>query len=262
MRYSVLAGGKRLRPILALAAAEAIGGEWRPALEPACGLELIHTYSLIHDDLPALDDDATRRGAPSCHVAFGEAVAILAGDALLTHGLGLFARYPEEEIYSAAKLRVLQAVEAAIGTAGMIGGQVADLEAEQMDGDVTRELVERIHEHKTGRLIRASLAVGALLSFAESDDLERLDAFGRAIGLAFQIKDDLLDVESDSQTLGKPAGKDAEAGKATFPRALGVEGSRQMLRRTLEEAQDEAVRLPRQGGRLPALARFIGERRS
>jgi geranylgeranyl pyrophosphate synthase len=262
MRYSVLAGGKRLRPILALAAAEAVGGEWRPALEPACGLELIHTYSLIHDDLPALDDDATRRGAPSCHVAFGEAMAILAGDALLTHGLGLFARYPEEEIYAAAKLRVLQTVEEAIGTGGMIGGQVADLEAERLEGDVTRELVEKIHENKTGRLIRASLAVGALLSFAEAEDLERLDAFGRAIGLAFQIKDDLLDVESDSRTLGKPAGKDADAGKATFPRALGIEGSRQMLRRTLEEAQEQAVLLPRRGGRLPALARFVGDRRS
>ena len=262
MRYSVFAGGKRLRPILALAAAEAIGGEWRPVLEPACGLELIHTYSLIHDDLPALDDDATRRGAPSCHVAFGEAVAILAGDALLTHGLGLFARYPEEEIFAAPKLRVLQTVEEAIGTTGMIGGQVADLEAEATGGDVPRELVERIHENKTGRLIRASLAVGALLSFAEAEDLDRLDVFGRAVGLAFQIKDDLLDVESDSQTLGKRAGKDASAGKATFPRALGIEGSRQMLSRTLEEALTAAARLPREGGHLPALARFVGDRRS
>ena len=194
IRHSLFAGGKRLRPILCLAAAETIGGESGPALAPACGLEMIHTYSLIHDDLPALDNDDLRRGVPTCHVVFGEAIAILAGDALLTHGLGTLARYPEEEIYTEAKVKAVNAVVDAIGTAGMIGGQVADLEAEK-EPHPSEDLVARIHESKTGRLIRASLAVGGLLSFAGDEDLERLDVYGRAIGLAFQIKDDLLDVE-------------------------------------------------------------------
>ena len=260
MRYSVFAGGKRLRPILALAAAEAVGGERAPVLEPASGLELIHTYSLIHDDLPALDDDAIRRGAPSCHVAFGEAVAILAGDALLTHGLGALARYPEEEIYNALKVRAFAAVVDAIGTAGMIGGQIADLEAESAGAAPDLALVRLIHENKTGRLIRASLAVGGILSFADEAHLQRLDAYGRAVGLAFQIKDDLLDVESDAGTLGKPAGKDAAAGKATFPAAVGVERSRAMLRESVAEAVAEARGLPGSGGRLPELAEFVARR--
>jgi geranylgeranyl diphosphate synthase type II len=261
IRHSLFAGGKRLRPILCLAAAETVGGESGPALAPACGLEMIHTYSLIHDDLPALDNDSLRRGVPTCHVVFGEAIAILAGDALLTHGLGTLARYPEEEIYAAAKVKAVNAVVDAIGTAGMIGGQVADLEAEK-EQHPSEDLVARIHESKTGRLIRASLAVGGLLSFAEDDDLERLDAYGRAIGLAFQIKDYLLDVEADTATLGKAARKDAAAGKATFPAVWGVERSRAMLREKVDEAIASASSLPNAGGRLPDLARFVGERSS
>jgi geranylgeranyl diphosphate synthase, type II len=262
MRYSLFAGGKRLRPILALAAAETVGGESEPVLEPACALELIHTYSLIHDDLPALDDDAMRRGAPTCHVAFGEATAILAGDALLTHGLGLLAQYPQEEIYAPLKVRALQTLVSAIGTEGMIGGQIADLEAERAGGTPSLDLVRRIHENKTGRLIRAALMVGGILSFAEDADLETLDAYGRAVGLAFQIKDDLLDVESDAATLGKTAGKDAAAGKATFPAALGAERSRAMLEETVAAAVAAASRLPGGGGRLAELARFVAVRRS
>jgi geranylgeranyl diphosphate synthase type II len=261
IRHSLFAGGKRLRPILALAAAEAVGGEARPALEPACGLEMIHTYSLIHDDLPALDNDDLRRGVPTCHVVFGEAIAILAGDALLTLGLGQLARFPREEIYAAAKLRALDTVVDAIGTTGMIGGQVADLEAPGSSA-ASEDLVLSIHESKTGRLIRASLALGGILSFASEEDLARLDQYGRAVGLAFQIKDDLLDVESDAATLGKTPGKDAAAGKATFPGVWGVERSRQMLASTLEEAVSLAQRLPGGGGRLPDLARFIGERKN
>jgi geranylgeranyl diphosphate synthase type II len=262
MRYSVFAGGKRLRPILTLAAAEAVGGESRPALEPACAFELIHTYSLIHDDLPALDDDAMRRGAPTAHVVFGEAIAILAGDALLTHGLGLLAQYPEEEIYAPVKVRALQTVVSAIGTEGMIGGQVADLEAERSGATHSVDLVRTIHENKTGRLIRAALAVGGIVSFAEDEDLRRLDEYGRAVGLAFQIKDDLLDVDSDAQTLGKETRKDAAAGKATFPAAIGAERSRAMLQETVEAAVEAASRLPGGGDRLAELARFVAERRS
>lgn len=261
IRHSLFAGGKRLRPILCLSAAETIGGESGSALAPACGLEMIHTYSLIHDDLPALDNDALRRGVPTCHVVFGEAIAILAGDALLTHGLGTLARYPEEEIYTEAKIKAVNAVVEAIGTTGMIGGQVADLEAEKQTHR-SQELVERIHESKTGRLIRASLAVGGLLSFASEEDLARLDVYGRAVGLAFQIKDDLLDIESDAATLGKTSGKDAAAGKATFPSVWGVERSRATLREKVEEAIEAAGALPNGGGRLPDLARFIGERTS
>ncbi|MGE5277803.1 MAG: polyprenyl synthetase family protein [Acidobacteriota bacterium] len=261
IRHSLFAGGKRLRPILALAAAEAVGGEARPALEPACGLEMIHTYSLIHDDLPALDNDDLRRGVPTCHVVFGEAIAILAGDALLTHGLGLLARFPREQIYAAAKLRALETVVEAIGTTGMIGGQVADLEASGA-GPVSEELVSSIHDSKTGRLFRASLALGGILSFAGESDLGTLDRYGRALGLAFQIKDDLLDVESDAATLGKTPGKDAAAGKATFPAVWGVERSRQALASTVEEAVALAQSLPGGGGRLPDLARFVGRRKS
>ena len=261
IRHSLFAGGKRLRPILCLTAAETIGGESEPALAPACGLEMIHTYSLIHDDLPALDNDALRRGVPTCHVVFGEAIAILAGDALLTHGLGTLARYPEDEIFNEPKILVVNAVVDAIGTTGMIGGQVADLEAEQ-EQSPSQALVEKIHESKTGRLIRASLAVGGLLSFAEDEDLARLDTYGRAIGLAFQIKDDLLDLEADAATLGKASGKDAAAGKATFPAVWGVERSRAMLREKVEEAVAAAAVLPNAGGRLADLARFVGERKS
>jgi len=262
IRHSLFAGGKRLRPILCLAAAETVGGEWEQAVEPACGLEMIHTYSLIHDDLPALDDDALRRGQPACHVLFGEAIAILAGDALLTHGLGVLARYPTEEIYAPVRARAVTAVAEAIGTAGMIGGQVADLEAEKAGAPHTADLVLSIHENKTGRLIRAALAVGGLLSFASADDLERLDAYGRAVGLAFQIKDDLLDLESDAAALGKASGKDAARGKATFPAVWGVGRSHALLRETLEEAVEAARGLPGGGGPLPEIARFVGERRS
>ena len=261
IRHSVFAGGKRLRPILCLAAGDVFGGRREDLIEPACGLEMIHTYSLIHDDLPALDNDELRRGVPTCHVMFGEATAILAGDSLLTHGLGMFALYPKGERLAAAKVRVLQTVVEAIGTQGMIGGQQADLEAEK-DEAPTAELVSRIHENKTGRLIRASLRVGAILAGAGEADLSRVDLYGRRIGLAFQIKDDLLDVESDAATLGKAAGKDSAHGKATFPGVWGVERSRQLLAENVDEAVAAARALPAGGGVLPDLARFVGSRRN
>jgi geranylgeranyl diphosphate synthase type II len=261
IRHSVFAGGKRLRPILCLAAAEVFGARQGLVIEPACGLEMIHTYSLIHDDLPALDDDDLRRGVPTCHVVFGEATAILAGDSLLTHGLGMFAQYPRGDSYAAAKVRVLQTVVDAIGTHGMIGGQAADLEAEK-ETDPTAELVGKIHENKTGRLIRASLLSGAILAGAGEDALARVDHYGRRIGLAFQIKDDLLDVESDAATLGKAAGKDSAHGKATFPGVWGVERSRELLAENVNEAVVIASSLPGGGGVLPELARFVGSRKS
>ena len=261
IRHSVFAGGKRLRPVLCLATAEVFGARRDLVIEPACGLEMIHTYSLIHDDLPALDNDDLRRGVPTCHVVFGEATAILAGDSLLTHGLGLFAQYPRGEAHAAAKVRVLQTVVEAIGTQGMIGGQAADLEAEK-ETDPTAELVAKIHENKTGRLIRASLLAGAILAGASDAALARVDHYGRRIGLAFQIKDDLLDVESDAATLGKAAGKDSAHGKATFPGVWGVERSRQILAENVDEAVATASSLPGGGGVLPELARFVGSRKS
>ena len=259
IRHSVFAGGKRLRPILCLAAAEVFEASREDVIEPACGLEMIHTYSLIHDDLPALDDDDLRRGVPTCHVVFGEATAILAGDSLLTHGLGVFALYPRGERFAAAKVRVLQTVVEAIGTQGMIGGQAADLEAEK-EAAPTAELVAKIHENKTGRLMRASLLTGAILAGADDGMLARVDLYGKKIGLAFQIKDDLLDVESDAATLGKAAGKDSAHGKATFPGVWGVERSRQLLDENVEEAVAAASGLPGGGGVLPELARFVGSR--
>jgi geranylgeranyl diphosphate synthase type II len=261
IRHSVFAGGKRLRPILCLAAAEVLGAPASDVLEPACGLEMIHTYSLIHDDLPALDNDDLRRGVPTCHVVFGEATAILAGDALLTHGLGVFAAYPKGERFAAAKVRVLETVVDAIGTRGMIGGQMGDLEAEE-ELAPTAELLTRIHENKTGKLMRASLLAGAILAGADEATLSLVDLYGRRIGLAFQIKDDLLDVESDAATLGKASNKDAAAGKATFPVVWGVERSRQLLAENVEEAVAAASALPGAGGVLPELARFVGARKS
>ncbi|HEX4439731.1 MAG TPA: farnesyl diphosphate synthase [Thermoanaerobaculia bacterium] len=261
IRHSVFAGGKRLRPTLCIAAAEVLGAPVSLVLEPACGLEMIHTYSLIHDDLPALDDDDLRRGVPTCHVVFGEATAILAGDSLLTHGLGVFAAYPRGERYAVAKVRVLETVVDAIGTQGMIGGQAADLEAEE-EASPTAELLEKIHENKTGRLIRASLLAGAILVGADEETLARIDLYGRRIGLAFQIKDDLLDVEADAATLGKAAHKDAAAGKATFPVVWGVEKSRALLAENVAEAVATASALPGGGGVLPDLARFVGSRKS
>ncbi|HKB71374.1 MAG TPA: farnesyl diphosphate synthase [Thermoanaerobaculia bacterium] len=264
MRYSVMAGGKRLRPVLALAAASVGGGDLDAILPAACGLEMIHTYSLIHDDLPALDDDDWRRGVPTCHKEFGEATAILAGDALLTHGLECFCLHPAEAKYDAARARTAAAVAAAIGTEGMIGGQMEDIEAERegAGGERSPARLERIHAHKTGALIRASLAVGGILSFASEETLRLLDRYGESLGLAFQIKDDLLDVESTREELGKATGKDVAHGKMTFPGLLGVEESRRRLAETVEAARSAAEELERGYGPLGDLARFVASRKS
>jgi len=264
MRYSVMAGGKRLRPVLAIAAAKACGGDLEAILPAACGLEMIHTYSLIHDDLPALDDDDWRRGVPTCHKQFGEAAAILAGDALLTLGLGCFSAHPAAPKYDAVRARTAAAVASAIGTSGMIGGQMDDLEAEREIPPRDRSLgrLERIHAHKTGALIRASLAVGGILSFAGEDALALLDRYGAALGLAFQIKDDLLDVESTREELGKTAGKDVAHGKMTFPGLLGIEESRRRLAGTIETAGSVAEELERGAGPLGELAAFVASRKN
>jgi geranylgeranyl diphosphate synthase, type II len=256
MRYSVLAGGKRLRPVLALLAAEACGADPDVALPAACALELVHTYSLIHDDLPAMDDDDLRRGRPTCHKAFDEATAILAGDGLLTLAFEVIVRHTQPAEAAAACVRAL--AEGA-GPVGMVGGQMADLQAEgRTDGTVAA--LEAIHRRKTGALLRAALRMGALAAGAPASVVRALDAYGVGVGLAFQIVDDLLDVHGDEAKLGKRVGKDSGLGKWTYPGFLGVEGSRQRARQSAEEAVAALAPLGDRGARLRALALGLLER--
>jgi geranylgeranyl diphosphate synthase, type II len=225
MRYSLFAGGKRIRPVLTIAAAEAVAGGATGIESAACALELVHTYSLIHDDLPALDNDDLRRGRPTCHRVFGEAMAILAGDALLTLAFHVLARMGG--CTDAARTAIIGELATAAGTVGgMIGGQVYDLEGEGKNPDP--QLLEAIHRAKTGALLRASVRIGAMFAGANRDQLERLSRYGEHIGLAFQIVDDVLDVEAPSEALGKTAGKDAAQKKITFPAVYGLDRSREM----------------------------------
>jgi len=225
MRYSLFAGGKRVRPLLAMAAAEAVSDRVTGIESAACSLELIHTYSLIHDDLPALDNDDLRRGRPTCHKVFGDAMAILAGDALLTLAFEALAKLPDVD--ADRRIRLVAELATASGTVGgMIGGQVNDLEGEGQPP--TAVLLESIHHAKTGALLRASVRLGALYAGADDAQLSALTCFGEHIGLAFQIVDDVLDVEQSSEALGKTAGKDAQQQKITFPAVYGLERSRAM----------------------------------
>lgn len=224
MRYSLFAGGKRIRPVLCMAAADAISDSPVGIESVAITLELIHTYSLIHDDLPALDNDDLRRGLPTCHKVFGDAMAILAGDALLTLAFEVLSRIPSAAGRRADLVRELATASGTVG--GMIGGQVHDIEGEGMRP--TPELLESIHRAKTGALLRASLRMGAIYAGADEDQLAALSLFGERIGLAFQIVDDVLDVEESSENLGKTAGKDAEQKKITFPAVYGLDQSRAM----------------------------------
>jgi len=231
MHYSVFAGGKRLRPILMIAACEAVGGEIESVLPAACAMEMIHTYSLIHDDLPAMDDDDFRRGQPTNHKVFGEATAILAGDALLTEAFVLLSAPSESTgISDATRREVIQLLARAAGAAGMVGGQVVDMEAEGME-QPDLATVDYIHAHKTGALILASIRAGALLGGADTEQYEALSRFGKLAGLAFQIADDILDITGDQEQLGKDIGSDQERGKATYPAVLGLSES---IRRATE----------------------------
>ena len=261
MRYSVLGGGKRLRPVLCLMAVEACDGERMSAMGAACALELIHTYSLIHDDLPAMDDDDLRRGRATCHKAFDEATAILAGDGLLTLAFELVAR---EVSPPAAALRCVRILAEAAGPSGMVGGQMADLQAEEqaLDRGNQGSLVEleAIHRRKTGALLRAPLVMGAVLGGAPQAEEDALDRYGRAVGLAFQIIDDLLDVQGDETKLGKRVGKDTELGKWTYPRFLGVDGSRRRAQQLADEAVSAIAPLGARGHRLRELALALLER--
>jgi len=228
MRYSVFAGGKRLRPALCIAACEACGGKVEEALEAACALELLHTYTLIHDDLPAMDDDTLRRGKPTCHIAFDEATAILAGDALLTLAFEVLARHPQGSAPAAELAR-------AAGSRGVIGGQAEDLAAEGQVPDAG--LVEYIHRHKTAALIRAACVTGGLCAGAEDKQLAALAAYGEHLGLAFQITDDLLDESSTPEKLGKNIGSDPKRGKMTWPAVHGREASKKQSAEHTETAK-------------------------
>jgi geranylgeranyl pyrophosphate synthase len=238
MRYSVLAGGKRLRPCLVLLGARAAGADDTPLLPVAAAVELVHTYSLIHDDLPSMDDDDLRRGKPSCHKVFGEATAILAGDALHTLAFEILASFRPSERAAA----LVRETARACGTRGMVGGQAADLEAEGRPPSV--EVVEGIHRRKTGALFAASLRLGALGAGAPRPVVEALDRYGERLGLAFQIVDDVLDEEGLAADLGKTPGKDRKRGKMTYPAAAGMDGARARARALADEAAAGAAGLP------------------
>jgi geranylgeranyl pyrophosphate synthase len=263
MAYAVLAGGKRVRPILARLAHAAAGGDPDRITEAACGLELIHTYSLVHDDLPAMDNDDMRRGRPTAHRAFDEATAILAGDALLTDGLGLLASRPPGAEWAVRRAAAVAVVAAAAGSLGMVAGQVEDLEA---TGPIDRggmdpaPRLERIHRRKTGCLIRASVEVGAIL--AGVDDRAGFAAFGDRLGLAFQIADDVLDATATAAELGKSPGKDAGAGKLTYVTLHGLDAARRMLAELEAELVELAQRLEGDGGPLAEIARYVIRRSS
>jgi geranylgeranyl diphosphate synthase, type II len=279
MRYAVLGGGKRIRPILAIAAAEACDANVEPLLQHFAALELIHTYSLVHDDLPALDNDDLRRGRKTTHVVFGEAMAILAGDALLTEAFSWLSQ-PLKDLPAERQLKAITAVATAVDSTGMIGGQVADLESTSSNGapapsvagslehegrrggGAPLERLQFIHRNKTGKLITASVLLGGILAGADIRQLAHLDRYGQALGLAFQIVDDLLDQEESSATLGKTAGKDLAQGKLTYPAVMGTAAAREELASLLRTAEENAGMIPGRLNYLAQIARFICERRS
>ena len=260
MRYAVLGGGKRLRPLLVYAAGAAFGTAPGRLDAAAAAVEIIHAYSLVHDDLPAMDDDALRRGRPTCHVVFGEATAILAGDALQALAFDVLANDTALAAPDPVRLDMLRVLAAACGSHGMAGGQAFDLAAVGRRLDAAE--LERMHVHKTGALIRASVRLGALAGNAGAAALAALDEYGHCVGLAFQIRDDLLDVEGGTEQLGKTAGKDAAANKPTYPAILGIEASRTELAALTTRALGALAPFGPAAASLRELARFVAERTS
>ena len=268
MRYSVTAGGKRLRPILCLASAEAVGGDRRLAMPAACALEFIHTYSLIHDDLPAMDNDTLRRGQPTLHVVAGEGMAILAGDGLLTEAFALMAREPQGTGADLIerKLRIVAIVAAGAGAAGMVGGQAIDLACVTRDRNgalpapLDADGLRAMHARKTGALIRAAATAGAVMGGGSDTQIEAIDRAASEFGLAFQIVDDILDVEGASKDLGKTVGKDAAAGKPTYPALYGLDRSKRMAVECLDRAEAALKSVTFADSRLLEIGRWIVER--
>lgn len=259
MRYSVFAAGKRIRPILMMAACEAVGGTIEAVMPAACAMEMIHTYSLIHDDLPAMDDDDFRRGRPTCHRVFGEALAILAGDALLTEAFILLSRLGEDaEVQLEAARRVTHEIARCAGSMGMVGGQVVDMDSEGKTIDLAT--LEYIHTRKTGALILASVQAGARLGGADEAQIEALGRYAKAAGLAFQVADDILDIVGDQALLGKDVGSDQERGKATYPALLGLEAARERARELRDVALDSLAGFDERAEPLRQIAHYIVDR--
>ncbi len=260
MHYSVFAGGKRLRPILAIAAYEACGGLGDAILPVACAIELVHTYSLIHDDLPAMDDDDLRRGKPTNHKVFGEATAILTGDALLTYAFELIAKVVELEPHSVSILsKIVTKVSRAAGTFGMIGGQVLDLEAENKKLAV--EDVRRIHDLKTSRMIALPITLGSMLARSDENIVSQMEQVGLKLGLAFQIVDDILDVRGSDENFGKPVGSDHEKNKSTYPETIGIERSLKCAEKLIADAEAMLAGIPLATGKIEKIADFIINRK-
>ncbi|MGY3040376.1 farnesyl diphosphate synthase [Rhodanobacter sp. TND4EL1] len=258
MRYAVLGGGKRLRPLLVYAAAQALGHDSPHLDAPACAVELIHAYSLVHDDLPAMDDDALRRGRPTCHIVFGEAMAILAGDALQALAFELLASASLRQTDAATGITMLHALGRACGAEGMAGGQALDLAA--VGRSLSLDELEHMHACKTGALIRASVQLGALAAGADATALQALDRYAHDVGLAFQVRDDILDVEGESAVIGKTAGKDAAADKPTFPSIIGLDASRTRLRELTDNALAAIAPLGEHASGLRELALYAAHR--
>lgn len=259
MRYSIFAGGKRIRPVLAMAAAEAVGGAAVDVLPLAVALECIHTYSLVHDDLPAMDNDDLRRGKPTAHIAFGDAVAILAGDALLTLGLGVLSLPSVARMYRLDRLvAVIHELSVAAGSTKLIAGQAMDILCEGKE--VGPEIVESIVANKTAALIRASLVCGATLSGGQAEDIQMLGTFGELLGAVFQMRDDLLDIEGDPERLGKAVNKDRKRGKATYPGVVGTEKTLETMQLMISSALDAIKPLGKRADPLIALGNYVVKR--
>lgn len=259
VHYSVFAGGKRIRPILCFAAVEATGGDISAATPVACALELIHTYSLIHDDLPAMDNDDFRRGKPTNHKVFGENIAILAGDALLTEAFVLLSRTEKIKLSAEKRLAVIHEIAQAAGITGMIGGQTLDVLAEKSKPDAN--VLYEIHRRKTGALITAAVKSGAIISGARENKLQALAAYGLNVGMAFQIADDILNVEGDREMMGKGTGSDAARGKVTYPSLMGMDCAKEKLRQYVEEAVASLSTFDQRALPLRLIARYVMERK-
>ena len=261
MNYSLFAGGKRIRPILCIAGAEAVGGSTDNVVPVACAIELIHTYSLIHDDLPVMDNDDLRRGKPTNHKVFGEAVALLAGDGLLTLAFNLMAGYgAEKQVEKKALLRVIDLIASAAGYKGMVGGQVVDVTYEGKEPDPN--VVEYIHRHKTAALIAASVTAGTILAGGNKDEEKSINSYGQQIGLAFQIADDILNIEGDRKVMGKGIGSDKEKGKITYPSVFGTAESKTIQKELITNAIDSLKRFDTRAEPLRELARYIIKRKA
>ena len=260
----LLAGGKRIRPCLCIAACELMAAPWRPPMPTACALEMIHTMSPIHDDLPSMDNDDFRRGKPTNHKVYGEEMAILAGDALLSHAFEHIGRETPKTVPAERTLRVIVDVGKCVGSEGLVGGQVVDIMSEGADADeVTLDTLKYIHAHKTGALLEVSVTAGAILAGADEEDVERLGKYAQLIGLAFQVVDDILDCTATSEELGKTAGKDEAVGKATYPSLVGLEESRKIADDLIKEAKELLSEYDREkAAPLIGLADYIGNRKN